>query len=88
MLIPHEVHKPAFQIDGPMMQTARTLVPTAVVATARTYGTKHHEEKGHKRKRKFRYVWDDESAISDDAQTEDGVRDSFAVLLGGLAEAY
>ena len=88
MLIPHECHKPAFQIDGPVMQTAQMGVPTVVVATKQSYHSRHHEEKKHQRKRKFRFVFDDESELSDDAYQEEECTTEFATLLGGLAEAY
>lgn len=87
MLIPQECHKPTFQIDGPILQQAFIPV-TRVMATKQSFGTKHQDEKDHKKKRKS-FLWlDDEAEISEDAFEEDDVTEDFASLLGGLAQAY
>ena len=88
MLIPQECHKSAFQIDGPILQTAHLAVPQIVVAANKSHGTRQHEEKKHKRKRTFRLCLDDESEISEDAWEEDDFSEGFCGLLAGLSEAY
>lgn len=89
MLIPQECHKPAFQIDGPIMQTAYAAVPQRVLAPNKSGGTKQHEEKSHKRKRKFRFCADDEAEISDDARAqEEEFSDGFDSLLAGLVDNF
>lgn len=87
MLIPHECHKPDFQLGGPVVNMA--WLPVSVVAAPRqSFGTKHHEEKAHKRKRRFRYLCDDESDLSEEAQSSESHTPEFAALLSGLAESY
>ena len=87
MLIPQECHKPAYQIDAPVVQQA--FIPiTHVAKMQKSFGTKHHEEKGHKKKRKFRYILDDESELSEEAYAEETNTVTFVALLQGLSEAY
>lgn len=87
MLIPQECHKPAFQIDGPILQRSNVaVVPLAKLKQA--FGTKQHEEKSHKRKRKFRYLLEDSSEISDEALQEDESCPSFSAFLHTLTEVY
>ena len=87
MLIPHECHKPDFQVGGPVVKSS--WLPISMVAAPRqSFGTKHHEEKAHKRKRRFRYLCDDESNLSEEAQSSDSRSPEFATLLNALAESY
>lgn len=70
------------------MQTAQMGVPTLVLAAQKSYHSRHHEEKKHQRKRKFRFLFDDESELSEDALQEQSNSAEFNSLLSGLAEAY
>jgi len=88
MLIPHECHKPAFQIDGPIMQTCSVHLQGRVPATKKGYGTKQHEEKSFKRKRRFRLLDEDATEFSDEAMQEEECSAEFAALLCGLEEAF
>ncbi len=87
MLIPQECYKPTFQIDGPIMQKAA--IPIAHVReTQKSFGTKHHDERGHKKKRRFRFLLDDEADISEEAMQSESNAPVFTDFLQALNETY
>ena len=88
VLIPQECHKPAFGVCVPGEQT--TWQPLQkVIATQISFGTKGHDEKGHKqRKRHHRGVENDDVEISEEAFDDETSSPAFRSLLDGFTLAY